>query len=220
MVVGGDGREASMCGNGLVYASDLVADSEGGLTELVVETASGIREVRRDADARGWCVSMGEVDRDPSLESRLAGLLPPQFRNIQCFDSGEPHAVLLTFRGARALDELSAERFAQLGRAVYAASSLKGGINFNLIALDACGAIRVRTFERGVRRETRACGTGALASYAAAVFRGAADPAGGIIKTRGGAYRARKTDKGFHLTTAPSRGSVLPVEALFERSAA
>jgi diaminopimelate epimerase len=73
-----------------------------------------------------------------------------------------PHAVTLVDDADAAF---SAADFLAFGRAVRRHSAFApAGVNVNVVSLRPDGAIRMRTYERGVEDETLACGSGSIAS--------------------------------------------------------
>jgi diaminopimelate epimerase len=77
--------------------------------------------------------------------------------------AGEPHAVLL------AKDWSSYEpraRFEELCRPLRDHFDVEGGVNVTVVYRQSEREILIRTFERGVKRATESCGTGAIAACA------------------------------------------------------
>ena len=60
-----------------------------------------------------------------------------------------------------------------------------GGTNANFVSVTGPGALKIRTYERGVENETLACGTGAIASAIVAAALGKGTPPFSLA-TRGG----------------------------------
>ena len=76
---------------------------------------------------------------------------------VHYLDTGVPHAVLFT-------DELDAINLSHLGPIIRNHARFKPkGVNFNVAKIKD-GKVWMRTYERGVEKETLACGTGATAT--------------------------------------------------------
>ena len=76
-------------------------------------------------------------------------------------NTGVPHAVVF-------VEDLEATDLEAVAPAIRHHPSFPEGANVNFVQVTGPGAIRVRTFERGVEGETLSCGTGATASAAIA----------------------------------------------------
>jgi diaminopimelate epimerase len=97
-----------------------------------------------------------------------------------CFvNTGSPHAVIIT----DAINNIDVET---LGRQIrYHEAFAPDGANVDFMSLSGPSRIEMRTYERGVERETLACGTGAVASAAIAAIKHAF-PSPISVKTRSG----------------------------------
>ena len=147
-----DGSEAEMCGNGLRCVGKYVYDK--GYTdrqELVIATGAGLRRIRLSCE-EGKVVSvlaeMGRAAVRPGTDGDLV-------------DLGNPHLV----RFVPDPEKLPLE---QLGPALSA--SVPGGVNVEFVHRLSRRKLRLRVWERGSGL-TLACGTGACAATAAAVYR-------------------------------------------------
>ena len=151
-----DGSEAKMCGNGARCVAQYVQRARRGRQPSVtIDTAAGMLDatVRRDRVA----VRM----MDPTA-LRLDLTLDVARRRIRlgAVNTGVPHAVV----PVAALDAVDVSG---LGRALrHHRAFAPQGTNVNFIQTDADhpDRLRIRTYERGVEEETRACGTGVTAS--------------------------------------------------------
>ena len=94
-------------------------------------------------------------------------------------NTGSPQAVIFE----EAIDNVEVER---LGRHIrYHKLFAPDGTNVNFVKTSSSGAIEIRTYERGVERETLACGTGAVASATiVALERGFASPIPVKVRSR------------------------------------
>ncbi len=141
-----DGSEAEMCGNGLRCFIHFL--KERGIQREIyhIDTKAGVQ--------KGWFV-YDEICLElmPPHDLRLS--LP---NNLHFVNTGVPHAV----RFVEEVDLIDVER---QGRALrYSSEFSPAGANINFVTVRDQSSISIRTYERGVERETLACGTGATAA--------------------------------------------------------
>lgn len=170
-----DGGEAALCGNGARCAA-LFAYRRGIVgREMTFETASGV--VR--AAVRGETVS---VDIEPVRGLRLHLSIEDAGVEAHFAVAGVPHAVVIV-TDARSYTR---ERFLELARPVRHDDAFRpAGANVNLVTVLRPGRLVYRTYERGLERETLACGTGAVASAVITTHLGFTEPPVGC-ETSGG----------------------------------
>ncbi len=140
----------SFCGNG-TRASFLYASREGLVGESAVfEACDGLHQVRHN----------DEYDV-PSVEFRPVRA-PKRFNSGDFFlDTGSPHHIHLV-KDFNELSEIDIDVFGSKIRYSEDYSSL-GGVNVSALCTVSEG-LALRTYERGVEAETKACGTGAVAA--------------------------------------------------------
>jgi len=144
-----DGRAGSLCGNGsrcaVRCAHDLgILPDQDGLFRF--EAYDGVHTARLE----GSQISI-TLNDFPIPEKALHG----------CFvDNGSPHFLLHT-NNISGLD-VEHEGIQWRSHAHFA----PGGTNVNFVEVVQHNHLRIRTFERGVERETMACGTGVVAAAA------------------------------------------------------
>lgn len=155
-----DGSMAEMCGN----ASRCVARYafENGIAgrTLSFETEAGII----NAEVHGDVVKARLTD--PSdLRQNVRIFLSGGSCNVDCIDTGVPHAVCF-------VASVEACAVEETGREIRHAETFRPkGTNANFALVMDRNNMRVRTYERGVEGETLACGTGVVASVLAAAGR-------------------------------------------------
>jgi diaminopimelate epimerase len=142
-----DGSEAAMCGNGIRCLFHF-GQSLGFFQERAeIETQAGILS----------CSSQG---------SHVSVLLPsPSFTpDLEVVDTGVPHAVIF-------VEDLAAVDVEKRGREVrFHPRFSPSGVNATFAQiLPEQKSVKIRTYERGVEKETLACGTGALAAAFVAI---------------------------------------------------
>jgi diaminopimelate epimerase len=188
-----DGSVAPGCGNGTRVAAAWAAGRTDA-REFMIDTPAGTRRAVVDED--GVTVESGVPSfdprdvglrrADPLVDESVGGL------DVTAVDAGTPHAVaFLADPGA-----LAAADPAALAPPVRHADVFEGGANVTLAAV-ADDGVHVRTFERGVERETGSSGTGAVAAVAAARRHGSlADAEDVSVHTCGGVLRVTVPEAG------------------------
>ncbi len=147
-----DGSEADFCGNGarcfVLYCIDKGICS--GRVEFASRSGRHLGEVASD----GVRVSMdpprlvGEIMLDVGGADRL----------VTVAEAGVPHAVLIR-------EDVSAVDVEDLGRRIRMHPRFApAGANADFVGADGRGRFVIRTYERGVEKETPACGSGCVAS--------------------------------------------------------
>lgn len=148
-----DGSEAEMCGNGARCFARFIQRLTGVEDRVSFETLAGPIGARIDGDR----VS---VNLTPPRDLRLNESIRTSVGDFafSSVDTGVPHVVLFVPEA----DEVSVSA---LGSEIRRHSRFAPkGANVNFVQVLHPGAIRVRTYERGVERETLACGTGVAAA--------------------------------------------------------
>ena len=162
-----DGGEVGQCGNGARCFMQFV--HEQGLTprdRVTVETASGLLELRRQADGQ-VTVNMGIPRLEPAeipFEAPARATHYPlevdgQSLQIAALSMGNPHAVLR-------VDDIDTAPVNKLGPLIERHPRFPQRVNAGFMQIVDAGTVRVRVFERG-SGETLACGSGACAAVVA-----------------------------------------------------
>ena len=145
-----DGSEAALCGNGLgcmiAYVHDLGFEQEAFSVETLKEVLS--------------CAIQGSRVSIQLPDSRVLHW-KVSIEDLECYvvDTGVPHAVCFVSD----LDEYPVETMGRYLRH-HPLFALHEGVNVNFVKVGSDGALRIRTYERGVEGETYSCGTGAAAA--------------------------------------------------------
>jgi diaminopimelate epimerase len=148
-----DGSPAEMCGNGARCFARFVQRLTGARGQITVETRAGVIS----ATFSGERVT---VNLTTPKDARLGQHIPLASgkATIHSINTGVPHAVLF-------VDDLEKTPVESLGAEIrFHAAFAPRGTNVNFVEPRGPGAIRARTYERGVEGETLACGTGVSAS--------------------------------------------------------
>jgi len=161
-----DGGEAEMCGNGARCVARLAHDLGVAGRKMVFETAAG--RVKAEVGKDGVMVGLPDPrDWRRNMVLEAAGV------RMACdfVNTGVPH-VVVPVEG-----DLAEVNVAELGAAIrYHEQFAPEGTNADFIARGEGGAVRIRTYERGVEGETPACGTGMVAAALTAAGLGWARP--------------------------------------------
>lgn len=173
-----DGSEAEMCGNGIRCMAALCLEKGLGRDgRVAIETPAGMRTVAH-SDLPGGGVGF-EVDMGvPAFlalppGSAKPGEAPGAF-TVEAgggifsgtpVSMGNPHFVVF-------VEDVDACPVQEQGSRIEGAPCFPDGTNVEFVQVLGEGAMKQRTWERGVG-ETLACGTGAAAAAAAAIRQGA-----------------------------------------------
>lgn len=158
-----DGSEAKMCGNGIRCVGKYVYDKGyTDKTRLSIETLSGIRTLKlhiRAGKVNSVTVDMGTVVIRKEQEINL------DCQTVRGFSVsvGNPHFVVFV----EDMDTVLPEK---TGPKIEKHPFFPDGVNVEFVQAMGNNQLRMRVWERG-SGVTMACGTGACASAAVAVFR-------------------------------------------------
>ncbi|RLG56321.1 MAG: diaminopimelate epimerase [Candidatus Hydrothermarchaeota archaeon] len=170
-----DGSEAEMCGNGIrclaKHASNFLLKNK----KLIrIETLAGVKEVeitKKQGKVSYVRVAMGKPKFDrkdiPALgegkliKEKLEGL------EINAVNTGVPHVVVF-------VEDVEKVDVETLGRKIRYNELFPQGTNVNFVQKLKENEFKIRTYERGVEKETLACGTGICASGVVAATLGIA----------------------------------------------
>jgi len=181
-----DASEGEMCGNG-ARCTALVAWRQGmAPRRMTFETRAGVVEAVVGSDSVAIRVPVGPAELVPLGEAVRDVQQPGRGQERDWPDVGffvpvgVPHLVI-PLPDSHLLDRLDVEG---LGRRIRSWDRFPQGANVDFMARGG-DRVRVRTYERGVERETYACGSGAVAAALVAESLGwVTSPV--TISTRGG----------------------------------
>lgn len=149
-----DGSEASMCGNGSRCAA-LYARRSGIVkkSHMRIETLAGILR----AQVKGDVVRVRLTDPKDIRWNFCLTIRQCPYK-VSFAHTGVPHVVHF-------VDDIDRIDVKSLGASMrYHEDFSPAGANVDFVEVVDGGAIKVRTYERGVEDETLACGTGVVAS--------------------------------------------------------
>lgn len=174
-----DGSLAEMCGNGIrCFARFLYDNSIVEKTLMKIDSLAGVKEVELFFDKDGAVTVEVALGRVSFLAREIPTLLVPpneevigaelkaadQTFKVTCVNVGNPHCVIFV----KDVDEIDLEK---IGPAIENHDAFPKKTNVEFVQVLSTGHIKVRVWERGAGI-TLACGTGAVASAAAACRNG------------------------------------------------
>jgi len=200
--INADGSDGEMCGNAAMCSARYALEAGIAPAHHRFLTASGVVEAWAEAGSQAVTIAMpntGPVGDPVVLD--IDGLT----LEATAIQVGVPHAVIKVRDADAFADDAT---FDAIGRAIRQHPAFApSGTNVNVISDLGQGRWRMRTYERGVERETLACGTGVVAtSVALAVFGLATSPVA-VQVSSGGLLTAEFTLDGRRGTNVRLHGS-------------
>lgn len=169
-----DGGEAEMCGNGARCVARLAHDLGVAGPRMEIETAAGVL----GAEVCGEQVRL-HMTEPTDLRLHEAIEVNGESWTYHFANTGVPHVVIQ-------VEDVDGVDLNRLGPAVRRHERFApAGTNVNVMAAADDGAVRVRTYERGVEAETLACGTGLVACAVVAGRLGIVAPPVQLIPSSG-----------------------------------
>lgn len=180
--INADGHDGEFCGNGSVCGARFAYLNGIAPARCTFSTASGLVHA-----------AVSEQLDDPRVKIAITNPGTPRLHipvevlgarvELHAIAVGVPHAVLVV-EDADAM--FNAAEFIAFGRAVrHHPFFTPAGVNLNVISRRPDGALRMRTYERGVEDETLACGSGSIASAVVATALGLVQPPTTVITSSG-----------------------------------
>lgn len=176
MVLGLDGHIAEFCGNGARACAAYLFSSYPQFDEIGLKTVRGLHSLSKH-DEGIYSVKLPTA----KFEWNQKFVTDPEFLKnqyeLEYVETGEPHLITNKF--------LEDEQLISIGRELNQQKWLfPHGINVNAWSELEEGQIFVKTYERGVQRLTKSCGTGSMACAASYCQKGTVQ-----VKTPGGALK-------------------------------
>jgi diaminopimelate epimerase len=153
-IINADGSEAEMCGNGArCFAAYVARNLKPEKTLFSFETMAG--EILGRADGEKAVVRLSDPkDCEPNIPLLVNG----RELHVSYIDTGVPHAVVF-------VHDIAGIDVKNIGQAIRFHKTFEPrGTNVNFVEPLEPDLVAVRTYERGVEDETRACGTGTVAA--------------------------------------------------------
>ncbi len=161
-IINSDGSEAEACGNGFRCIARFAREKMGYPANFKFESLAGTikAEIKKGQRVRVQLSNPTGLNLRDELEVQGNRL------HYSFLNTGVPHTVIFV-EGLEKIDVNG------LGRAVRYHEDFKPkGTNVNFVEVTGPHSINVRTYERGVEKETLACGTGSTASAILACLSG------------------------------------------------
>lgn len=189
-----DGSEVAACGNATRCVPVLIG------RDVTIRTAAGLLHARLAGD--GAQVDMGRPDFSwnaiplaYAMDTTALPLAWDELTSPVALSVGNPHLVFF-------VPDPAAVPLAALGPTIETDSVFPDRINVNVASIDARDRVTLRTWERGAGL-TRACGTGACATFAAGRRRGLLDDRV-TLTLPGGTLLLAECDDGHLLMSGPA----------------
>ncbi len=149
-----DGSEAEMCGNGVRCLAAYINRKKNPKKALVsIETKAGIIMTKVQGQAAEVRLS-DPKDYQPDIPLEIGG----RTIHVHYIDTGVPHTIVY-------VDDLAGIDVPDIGRTIRFHPRFRPrGTNVNFVEQLGPASIAIRTYERGVENETKACGTGSTAA--------------------------------------------------------
>ena len=153
-IINADSSEAEMCGNGArCMAAYIVRNRKPRKKLFSMETIAGIIL----GEAKGEVANV-RLSSPKDYRAHIPITVSGRKIVVSYIDTGVPHTIVY-------VDKLAAIDVAKIGRIIRYHTKFKPrGTNVNFIEQARKNLIYARIYERGVEDETKACGTGSVAS--------------------------------------------------------
>ena len=155
-----DGSKAEMCGNGIRCVAKYIYDRKiSDKKELSIDTGAGIKKTKI-VDEKDRKVTSVEVDMGAAQVINDSLEIDGKKYDVRIVFTGNPHCIIY-------VDNYDFD-YRQLGKKIENHKKFPNRTNVEFVKINNENEITMRVWERG-SGETKACGTGACASVAAAV---------------------------------------------------
>jgi diaminopimelate epimerase len=185
--INADGSDGEMCGNAAMCSARFALRHGIAPAHHQFLTASGPIEAWADADSQLVSIAMPDTGPVGDPIELAIGELTVKGWPVQV---GVPHVVIPVEDADAFADSTGFHTF---GKAVRHHDAFPTGTNVNIVSPRTGGSWRMRTYERGVERETLACGTGVVATSVVLAQRGLADPPVTVAVSSGKRLQAELT---------------------------
>lgn len=160
-----DGSKAEACGNGFRCVARFAKEKLGLPSRFEFESDAGLI----GASVKGEEIAVDLVAPSAYQESAEIEVMDRRL-HYSFIHTGVPHAVIF-------VEGLAKIEVQELGRAIRRHERFHPrGTNVNFVEVKGRHELHVRTYERGVEKETLACGTGSAAAAVVSALRGYVTP--------------------------------------------
>lgn len=153
-IINADNSEAEMCGNGARCIAAYIARHKTHKKKLFsIETMAGIII----GEAKGELANV-RLSNPKNYKPEIPLTINNQKIHVHYIDTGVPHTIVY-------VDGLKNINVSGIGRVIrFHEKFAPRGTNVNFVEQFKSDLVAVRTYERGVEDETKACGTGSVAA--------------------------------------------------------
>jgi len=153
-IINADGTEAEMCGNGArCLAAYVFKQKHPGKKKLKIKTKAGIIH----SEQKGEKIKI-QLSKPLDYTEKIPVTINRRRIHVSYIDTGVPHVIIF-------VDQLKKINVHTIGNKIrWHKKFSPRGTNVNFVEQINKDTIAVRTYERGVEAETKACGTGSVAS--------------------------------------------------------
>ena len=159
-----DGTQVPFCGNGVRCIGKYLGENYKELTGNIVNPKSLVSTYRTDEDSIYFNSPRPIHINSPTQISKIQDVTTEfEFLNIQgiaMIAVGVPHIVIDCDCNIFEIDNAIID---YLSKAIH--TSFSSNFNINFVNVNDENNFQIRTFERGVNRETGSCGSGCIASF-------------------------------------------------------
>ncbi len=153
-IINADGSEAEMCGNGArCMAAYIVNNKKTKKKSFTMETLAGILEAQASGE-----IATVKLSEPQGYKPAITLTVNKRKINVSFIDTGVPHTIIY-------VDNIENINVKKIGNIVRFHKKFQPkGTNVNFVEQVGKSLVHARTYERGVEDETKACGTGSVAS--------------------------------------------------------
>jgi len=207
-----DGSYGAMCGNGARCIAQYSIDER-----LASETSFNLEAVDKIYKAESKGNNIVKINFPPPSDIKLNVVLEDKALNVNWIQVGSEHIVLFIkddankkILNAESLDDVKVN---ELGKELRFHKRFRPkGANVNFADVVSENEIRVRTFERGVERETLACGTGIISSAIVSSMLGKVNPPVKVLVQSGERLRVDFVNDEGNISKLSLEGSARKIE--------
>jgi diaminopimelate epimerase len=160
-----NGSEAEMCGNGIRCTGKFLYETGTRKERILIDTLAGVKELKltiEKGEVLFLTADMG-APRDISLNKKLE--INSKVWDYSFVDTGVPHVVIF-------VEDIESIDMKEIAPAIRYNPLFPKGANVNFVEMVKRRLFKIRTYERGVEKETLACGTGITAAGVVPVLQG------------------------------------------------
>lgn len=199
-----DSSVGEMCGNGARCTAKFAYINNVVKEQMTFETLDGIYQAKIHADET-ISIYFPDINKQ-TLQLHRTLIADDKQVDYHHGNIGVPHTVIIN----EGINLMSEEAFELWGKQIREHAAFPQGTNVNLVEIIQPQTIAIRTYERGVEKETLACGSGASAS-AIMIAQLTGTKAPYHVNTRGGLLTINFKEEDDWITNLSLRGPAVTV---------